>query len=43
MTMPNFIGIGAPPETRRPLTGPYRADITELQERLGRDLSHWLA
>jgi hypothetical protein len=30
-------------ETRRRLTEVYRADILELQEMLGRDLSHWLA
>ncbi len=31
------------PETRRRLTEVYRADIEELQEMMGRDLSHWLA
>jgi hypothetical protein len=31
------------PETRRRLTDIYRADIKELQDMLGRDLSHWLA
>jgi hypothetical protein len=30
-------------ETRRRLTEVYREDIKELQEMLGRDLSHWLA
>ena len=30
-------------ETRRRLTEVYREDIQELQEMLGRDLSHWLA
>jgi hypothetical protein len=32
-----------PPELRRRLTDVYREDIKELQEMLGRDLSHWLA
>jgi hypothetical protein len=31
------------PETRRRLTEVYCEDIKELQEMLGRDLSHWLA
>ena len=31
------------PEMRRALTEEYRADITRLQDLIGRDLSHWLS
>ena len=38
----NLVRTGMKPETRRYLIGEYGDDIRELQDLIGRDLSHWL-
>lgn len=42
VTQQNLVRQTLPDDVRRALTHDFRADILELQELLGRDLSHWL-